>query len=244
MRPDPGLGRQRVRDARPVAPLVVERDAGVDHRSSLRQEDVLDRPVEAAGCAEPGHVPASLHDLRFGAVEHAAPVDRGAIRAATRLVAVENLEAAQHPGALLAAGAEWPAAGDTVATVDRYGPAAPLHGGAGDGDVAPVPVDLLDTRVRQTERDELGDIVVAEVPADRAGPLGQQLDRPQICEWVGLQAAQLTRSHEPVEAGRVTLLDQRLRQALLTLELVVMAADDRPQRGRGPHRGLSLDVGR
>src|SRR5688572_6710992 len=82
MGPDPGLGRQRVRDSRPVAPLVVERHAGVDHRAPLRQEDVVERPVEAAGGTEPGHVPASRDDLRFGAMEDAAPVDRGAIRAA------------------------------------------------------------------------------------------------------------------------------------------------------------------
>jgi hypothetical protein len=37
--PDLGLGRQAVRNPRPEFPLVVERDAGVDHRSPLRQED-------------------------------------------------------------------------------------------------------------------------------------------------------------------------------------------------------------
>src|SRR5882672_9082574 len=42
----------------------------------------------------------------------------------------------------------------------------------------------------------------------------------------------------------MTLLDQPLGQALLALDLVVIAADDRPQRGRGPHRGLSVDIGR
>ena len=47
--PDPGLGRQAVRNPRPALPLIVERDAGVDHRSPLRQEDIVDRPVEAAG---------------------------------------------------------------------------------------------------------------------------------------------------------------------------------------------------
>ncbi|HWN17078.1 MAG TPA: hypothetical protein VNU02_24680 [Candidatus Dormibacteraeota bacterium] len=40
------------------------------------------------------------------------------------------------------------------------------------------------------------------------------------------------------------LLDQRLRQALLALELVVIRADDWPQRGRGLDWGLSLDVSR
>src|SRR4029453_1285036 len=162
-----GLGRQRVRDSGPVAPLVVERDAGVDHRPPLGQEDVVDRPVEAAGCPEPGHVPAPLDDLRFRALEDAAPVDRGAVGAAARLVTVENLEAAQHPGALLAAGAEGPPTRDSIATLDGPAPPAPLHSRAGDGDVAPVSVDLLDALVRQPERDELGDVVVAEVPADR-----------------------------------------------------------------------------
>jgi len=42
----------------------------------------------------------------------------------------------------------------------------------------------------------------------------------------------------------VKLFDQPLRQALLALELVVMRADDRPQRGRGLDWALSLDVSR
>src|ERR1700687_27874 len=62
MWPDPGLCRQRVRDSRPVAPLVVEWDPGGAHRPPLRQKDVVDRPVEAAGRTEPGHVPASRDD--------------------------------------------------------------------------------------------------------------------------------------------------------------------------------------
>src|SRR5207237_8380485 len=40
------------------------------------------------------------------------------------------------------------------------------------------------------------------------------------------------------------LFDQRLRQALLSLELVVIAADDRLQCGRGPQQTLSVDIGR
>src|SRR5205814_9522853 len=148
----PGPGRQAVRHARPALPLVVEGDAGVDHRSPLRQEDVVDRPVEAAGRTESRHVPAPLDDLRFRTREDPAPVDRGAIRAAARLVAVENLEAPKHPGALLAAGTEGPATGDPVSTVDGHGAPAPLHGRAGDGGVASLPEARGDAFVRQTER--------------------------------------------------------------------------------------------
>ena len=214
------------------------------HRPPFRQEDVVDRPVEAAGRTESRHVPAPLDDLRFRTREDPAPVDRGAIRAAARLVAVENLEAPKHPGALLAAGTEGPATGDPVSTVDGHGLPAPLHGGAGDGGVASLPVDLVDSFVRQTERDELGDVVVAEVPADRAGGLGQQFHDAQIGQRVGLQPAQFTRPHQTVEAGGVKLLHQRFRQALRALDLVVIAADDRPQSGRGLYRRLGIDVGR
>src|SRR5262245_28882851 len=171
VRPDPGLGRQGVGDARPPAPLIVQRAAGPDHRPPLRQEDVLDRPVEAAGPAQAGHVPAPVDDLRFRPGEDPAPVRGGAIRAAARLIAVENLEAAQHPGALLTAAAEAPATGDSVAAVDRHRLPAPLHGGAGDDGVGPVRVDLADTFIGQTERHELADAVVRQIPADRAGPL-------------------------------------------------------------------------
>src|SRR5262249_47640727 len=147
--PDPGLSRQGVRDARPATPLVVERDAGVHHRPPLRQEDVFHRPVEAAGRTHAGHVPAPLDDLRFRAREDPAPVDRGTIRTPTRLAAVQNLKAGQHPRALLAAGAEGPATGDSVTTRDGYGPPSSDHGRAGDGDIASVPVNLLDALVRQ-----------------------------------------------------------------------------------------------
>ena len=107
-----------------------------------------------------------------------------------------------------------------------------------------MPVDLLDALVRQPERDELGDVVVAEIPADGAGALGQQLHDAQIGQQIGLQAAKLTRPHEPVEAGGMELLDQRFRQPLLSLDLVAIAADDRPQCSRGLHEGLRIDVGR
>src|SRR6185436_8930778 len=164
-----------------------------------------------------------------------------AIRAVARLVAIEDLETAEHPGALLAAGAEGPATGDAVPAVDGDGPATTLHGGAGDGDFSG-PEDLLDAFRWQTERDELGDVVVAEIPADRAGRLGQQLDRPQIGQRIELQPAQLSRSDEAVEARRVTLLDQPLRQALLALELVTQAADHRLERRRRLHGWLRFDV--
>ena len=39
------------------------------------------------------------------------------------------------------------------------------------------------------------------------------------------------------------LRDQRLRQALLALDLVVMATNDRLQSGRSPHERLIVDVG-
>jgi len=38
------------------------------------------------------------------------------------------------------------------------------------------------------------------------------------------------------------LLDQPLGKRCSRSILVVIAADDRPQRGRGPHRGLSVDI--
>src|SRR2546428_612842 len=165
--PDPGLGRQAIRNPRPALPLVVERDASVDHRSPLRQKNIVDRPVEAAGRTQAGHIPAPLDDLRFRTLEDAPPVGRGTIRAAARLVAVENLEAAQHPGALLTAGAEGPATRDPVTAIDRHSPPAPHHGGPGDDSVGPVRVDFVGALVRATPRDELADAVVGQIRADR-----------------------------------------------------------------------------
>src|SRR5262249_62163726 len=124
MRPDPGLRRQRVRDPRPAAPLVVERDARVHHRAPLRQEDVLDRPVEAPGRAEPSDVPASVDDSRFGSLEEPTPVRRAAVRAPAWLVTVENLKAAQHPGALLPPPAQRPAPADPAPPLDPTPPPA------------------------------------------------------------------------------------------------------------------------
>src|SRR5262249_57647277 len=108
-------------------PLVVQRGAGEGHRPPLRQEDVLDRPVEATSPAQPGHVPTPLDDPHFRTWEDPTPVDRGAVRAAARLAAVENLEASQHPGALLTAAAEAPAPADAVATGDCHRLPAPRH---------------------------------------------------------------------------------------------------------------------
>ena len=105
-------------------------------------------------------------------------------------------------------------------------------------------VDLVDALVRQTERDELADAVVGQVPADRAGALGQELHDAQVGQRVGLQAAQLARDHQAVEAGGVQLLDQGFRQALLALDLLMIAADHRPQGGRGLHQGLRVDIDR
>src|SRR5947207_15681684 len=121
MRPDPALNRQRVHNPRPARPLIFERDADWRHRPPLRQEDVLDRPVEAAGAAQPGDVPAPRHDLRFRARKDAAPVERAAFRVPARLAVIaEHLEAAEHPARLLTAGAELPSAGDPVAALDRH----------------------------------------------------------------------------------------------------------------------------
>ena len=74
--------------------------------------------------------------------------------------------------------------------------------------------------------------------------LGEQLHDAHVGQRIGLEAAQPTRDDQAVEAGGVELLDQRLRQALPALDLVVIAADDRPQSGRGPHGRLRIDVGR
>src|SRR5262249_56320065 len=177
---DPRLRGQGVRDPGPALPLVVERDARVYHRTAVGQEGRVDGRVEAAGRAHPRYVPAALDDLGFGRREEPAPEDRAAVWPAPRLVPVENLEAAEHPGALLAAGAEGPATGDAVAAIDGHGPPATHHGGAGDDGVRATPVDLLDALVRQAERDELADAVVGDVPAGPAGGLGAPLAHPRV----------------------------------------------------------------
>ena len=102
----------------------------------------------------------------------------------------------------------------------------------------------MDAVVRQSERDQLADAAVAEVPADRAGALGQQLHDPQVGQRVELQAAQLARDHHPVEAGGTQLLDQRFRQALLALDLLTVAAELRLQSRRSLHHRLRVDIRR
>jgi hypothetical protein len=90
----------------------------------------------------------------------------------------------------------------------------------------------------------LADAVVGHVPADRAGALGQELHDAQVGQWVGLQATELARDHQAVEAGGVQLLDQGLRQALFAFDLLMIAANHRPQGGRGLHQGLRVDIDR
>jgi hypothetical protein len=53
----------------------------------------------------------------------------------------------------------------------------------------------------------LADAVVCQVPADRAGALGQDLYDAQVGQRVDLQAAELAWNHQAVEAGGVQLLD-------------------------------------
>ena len=88
----------------------------------------------------------------------------------------------------------------------------------------------------------MADAVVGEVPADRAGALGQQLHDAQIGQRIDLQAAQRARDHHSVEAGGVQLFDQGRRQALLALDLLVIVAEHRLQGGGGLHHGLRVDI--
>src|SRR6185437_12917054 len=92
MRPDPALCRQRVGDSRPAVPLIVERRAGMHHGATLRQEHIVDRPIEAASAAQPRHVPAARYDLDLGAREKAAPVEWPSLGAEARFAVVEDLE--------------------------------------------------------------------------------------------------------------------------------------------------------
>src|SRR5262249_61722222 len=112
MRPDPAVDRQRVGGPRPALPLVFQRYAGMRHRPPLWQEDVLDRPVKAAAAAQSGHIPAARNDPRFAAGKDPAPVDRLAFGAKSRPFILDHLKTPQHPGALLTAAAEAPAAAD------------------------------------------------------------------------------------------------------------------------------------
>jgi hypothetical protein len=103
-------------------------------------------------------------------------------------------------------------------------------------------VDLLDARVRQPERDELTDAIIGDVPADRAGALGQQLRDTRVGQRIDLQIDQSTRDHHSVEAGGVQLLQQGFRNALLPLDLLVVVAEHRPRGGGGLDQGLRVDV--
>ena len=157
-------------------------------------------------------------------------------------VIAKHLEAPEHPARLLTAGAELPSAADPVAAIDRHRLPAARHRRAGDDRVGPLAVDLVHSLVRQSERHELADAAVAEVPADRAGALGQELHGAQVSQRVGLQAAQLARDHHPVEAGGAQLFDQRFRQALLAFDLLTVAAEHRLQGERRLHQRLCIDI--
>src|SRR5215831_7530702 len=116
MRPDPALDRQLISKPRPARPLVLEWDADLRHRSPLRQEDILDRPVKAAGAAQTRDIPTPRHDFHFGPREHPAPVERPAVRVRQLLAVIaDHLKAPQHPAGLLTAAAELPPTGDPVA---------------------------------------------------------------------------------------------------------------------------------
>src|SRR6516165_438681 len=143
VRPDPALNRQLIGETGPARPLVFERDADLRHGSALRQENVVDRPVEAAGAAQSRNIPAPRDDLRFGAREHPAPEERTAIRVTARLAVIaDHLEAAEHPAGLVAATAELPATVDLVTARHRHSSPAARHRSAGDDRVGPLPVDL------------------------------------------------------------------------------------------------------
>ena len=66
-------------------------------------------------------------------------------------------------------------------------------------------------------------------------------NKPKGMHW---RTCQLAWDHQAVEAGGVQLLDQGFRQALLALDLLMIAADHRPQGGRGLHWGLRVDIDR
>ena len=87
-------------------------------------------------------------------------------------------------------------------------------------------------------------LLLARVPADRAGALGQQFHHAQVGQRIDLKAAQRARDHHSVEAGGVQLLDQGRRQTLLALDLLAIAAEHRLQRRRSLHHWLRVDVRR
>src|SRR5262244_1335953 len=243
VRADPGRCRQGVSDARPMRPLIVERYAGMDHRAPLRQKEIRHRPIEAAGSAQPAHLPAAGNDLDLGTREQAAP-EHAAVVAAARLAVVENLEAAEHPGGFMAAAAEGPAPADAIAALDRHRLAAALHRGAGNHGTMVLRIDLLHAVVRKAERDQLAAAVVGDVPADRACAFGQELDDADVGQRIGLQAAERPRQQEAVKARRMHLLDELRRQPLLALDLVLVVPQCRLERGGGLYHRLGIDVDR
>ena len=83
----------------------------------------------------------------------------------------------------------------------------------------------MDTFVWQSERQELADTVVGQIPADRASAFSQEFHDTQISQRVGLQATQLARNHQAIEAGGVKLLYQCFWQALLAFDFVMIVAD-------------------
>jgi hypothetical protein len=67
VRSGPALNRQLIGETGPARPLVLERNTNLRHRPPFRQEDALDRPVEAAGIAQTRDIPAPRDNLGFGA---------------------------------------------------------------------------------------------------------------------------------------------------------------------------------
>src|ERR1700761_609889 len=139
----------------------------MDHAPAFWQENIINRPVEAAGAAQTCNFPASRYHMGLFAREHATPVHRPAIRTPARLAIIENLEAPQHPAALLAAATKAPVPGNPIAALDRNRLTAALHRSACDNRINTLRVDFLHTVLRQAEGHELPDAVVGHVPADR-----------------------------------------------------------------------------
>src|SRR5262249_53929629 len=218
VRADPAHRRQLVGGTRPAVPLVVERCAGMHHRAPLRQEHVVDGPVEAAGAAQPGDVPAAGHDLALGTLEDGAPIAAGPVGPGDRLAIFDDLETAKHPHRLVATAAELPAAGDAIAALDRHRLAAALHRSTREGDTA-VAVNLLGALLRQAEHDQLADRIICDVPADRAATFGEQLPAPQLSHGIGPEAAVGARDQQAVETGLPQLFEQGARETLLAFEL-------------------------
>src|SRR6185503_19912527 len=74
-------------------------------------------PIVTAGTAQPGH-PPGVYDRTLGRFEEAARPGGSAIWEPPWLRSIEDLEAAVHPNAGLAAAPEAPSAGDDIPTID------------------------------------------------------------------------------------------------------------------------------